>query len=807
MRFFSQQWSKGRLPQVDGRIYLPSLQHPVTIRRDRWGIPHIEAQNRHDLLRAQGFVHAQERFWQMELNRRAAAGTLSELFGNRTLDTDRLARTLGFARLARQTWAVLPPDVQFDLIAYAQGVNDWLTTCPSLPIEFSLIQHQPAAWEPVDSVAYGRLQMWALTNGASGEFVQAQLTQSLSPEMAADWGLCYPATNPSTLPHGIEIGGLKLDGLVGAWTNPFQGKAAFDGLGRGSNGWVIAPERSATGRAILCNDMHLPMGTPSLWVAMHLRSQDGLHVTGFSQPGLPYVLVGHNEHIAWGATLSYVDCEDFFLERLHPHHPGYYEFMGQWQAAEVVTEMIRVRGRPSHQERIIVTQHGPLVNGPFANGVLVDYAQPVAYCSTALQPDVGLDGFRRLNEAKDWGEFVTAVAHIYSPSLNLLYADRQGNIGYYVSGRAPIRTKGDGLTPVPGWTGEYEWMGYIPFAEMPHALNPAQGYIVSANHRIVGDAYPHYLGNVWRNGYRARRIEEMINARPTISLADCRAMHRDVTHIPGQELVKLLAELETSEPDAALALWLLREWDGRLTTDSVGGMVYEVLVRQLSAALLTPHFARPFREQLLGKGGHPLLQPVNDFQGQWLVSLLHILGEGSARWGVDEALLVGCLAQTTAVLRQKLGPDPATWQWGRLHRVTFAHALGVAPVLGRLFNQGPYPIGGDENTVLQTGIRADLPYDNNAISVSTRLIVDLGEGMPTWGIHPPGQSGHVGSPHYGDLIQPWLDGAYYQMAWDEAAVMAVTRHILALRPCARHPRHHRLHGRQVMRKITHAVIG
>ncbi|NJN53339.1 MAG: penicillin acylase family protein [Anaerolineae bacterium] len=230
LRFLTRQWSKRRLPQVDGRVYLPSLHHPVTIHRDQWGIPHISAENRHDLLLAQGFVHAQERFWQMELNRRAAAGTLSELFGRQTLPTDRLARTLGFARLARQNWHTLTADVQDDLIAYAQGVNGWLTSGAALPIEFSLIQHKPAPWEPLDSVAYGRLQMWALTNGASGEFVQAQLAQSLSPEMAADLGLHYPANNPATLPHGIENGGLKLDGVVGAWSHPFQGK--------GGVGWI-----------------------------------------------------------------------------------------------------------------------------------------------------------------------------------------------------------------------------------------------------------------------------------------------------------------------------------------------------------------------------------------------------------------------------------------------------------------------------------------------------------------------------------------------------------------------------------------
>jgi penicillin amidase len=778
LRFLGQQWSKRRLPQVDGRVYLSSLHHPVTIHRDRWGIPHISAENRHDLLRAQGFVHAQERFWQMELNRRAAAGTLSELFGRLTLDTDRLARTLGFARLAHQTWAVLPSDVQADLIAYAQGVNGWLGSQTPLPVEFSIVRHRPAAWEPMDSLAYGRLQMWALTTGASGEFVQTQLAQSLSPDRAADLGLHYPADNPATLPYGIEIGGLLLDGLVGAWANPFHGKGTLDGTGRGSNGWVIAPARSASGHAILGNDMHLPVGSPSLWYAMHLHSQDGLHVTGFTQPGLPYVLVGHNGHIAWGATLSYVDCEDFFLEQLHPRHPGYYEFGGQWRAAEVVTEIVRVRGRPSHQEQIISTHHGPLVNG-----ILVDHPQPVAYCSLALQAEVGFVGFRLLNEAHDWGEFVTAVSHIHSPSLNLLYADRQGNVGYYVSGRAPIRAKGDGLTPIPGWTGEYEWTGHIPFAEMPQALNPAQGFIVSANHRIAGEEYPHYLGRVWRNGYRARRLEQMIRARAKISVVDCQQMQMDVTHLPGPELITLLAGLETAVPEAALALVLLRQWNGRLTADCVGGTVYEVFIRQLSEALLTPYFSRPFRDQLLGLGTNPFMQPVNEFQGQWPVSLLRILGEGSARWLPNrESTLVQCLARTTAVLQDRLGPDPANWQWGRLHQVTFAHAFGVAPLLGRLFNQGPYPVGGDENTVLQTGIRADLPYANNAICVSTRLIVEFGEEVRAWGIHPPGQSGHVGSPHYGDLIGPWLAGDYYEMAWTPEAVTAVTRHTLTLQP-------------------------
>ncbi|MCP4363064.1 MAG: penicillin acylase family protein [Chloroflexi bacterium] len=783
LRTIFKKWSKQRLPQVNGRIYLPTLHHPVTIQRDKWDIPHISAADRYDLFTAQGFVHAQERMWQLELNRRAAKGTLSELFGPLTLETDRLARTLGFARLAAQSWPHLDETARADLEAYSRGINAWLQSCPRLPIEFSLIKHRPQPWGVLDSLAYGRVQMWALTNGAMGELVQAQLIQTLGPDKAADLGLHYPLENPATLPHGIEVGSFRLDSLLGSWTHPFGGKTALEGAGRGSNGWIIGPERSASGHAILCNDMHLPVGTPSLWLAMHLHSADGLHVAGFTQPGLPYVLVGHNEHIAWGATLAYTDCEDLFIERFHPQHPSYYEFDGRWLSATVHQEEIQIRGRPSHTEAVIVTHHGPIIND-----VLADAAESLAYSSMALRPDVTIDGFQLLNRARDWDGFVSAVSHIQSPSLNLLYADTEDNIGYYVSGRVPIRTQGDGSVPAPGWTGEYEWLGEIPFAEMPHALNPKQRFIVSANHRITGDAYPHNLGQVWRNGYRARRIEQLIMSREKISVADCRRFHLDVYNIPGKALVKMLSHIfpetwDFGEDNAAVAWGMLRTWDGRLTPDSIGGTVYEVFIRELSEALLSPHFERPFLHKLLGMGENPFMHPVNEFQGQWLVSLLRIVGESADRWLPDrEALLVNCLARTTAVLRQKLGPDPAKWTWGRLHRITFAHAMGIAPVLGRIFNQGPFPIGGDENTIAQTGIRPDLPYNNNAISISTRLIVEMGNIDQAQGMHPPGQSGHLGSPHYGDLIQPWLNGDTYQWAWTAEDVTAVTRHTLTLHP-------------------------
>lgn len=792
MKQIFKWWSRRRLPQVNGRLYLNDPHHAINIYRDRWGIPHIYAQNRHDLYFAQGFVHAQDRLWQMELNRRAAHGTLSAVFSSITLDTDRLSRTLGFSRLAQQNWAALAGGARGDLVAYAKGVNAFLAQTPHLPIEFSLLHHQPDRWQEVDSIAYGRLQMWALTHGAVGEWINAQLLERIGPDMAADLGIVYPADNPVMLPNGIEVNGLRVVAdAVKTAVSPFLGKGSLDGAGRGSNAWVIAPERSATGHALLCNDMHLPVGTPSLWHLQHLHIEDGIHAAGFTLPGMPYLLVGHNAHIAWGATLAYTDCEDLFAEKFHRQHSSRYLCKGKWQTAKIMTENIAVRGKADHMETITLTHHGPIVSNVLfsandlpPSGRSEETITRIALSSTALWPDVDVDGFGLLNEATEWESFVTAVSHIQSPSLNFLYADIQGNIGHYVSGRVPIRTNGDGQLPNPGWTGTHEWDGIIPFAEMPHARNPAQGFLVSANHRLTNEAYPHHLGHNWRNGYRARRIETVICSQEKISVADCCRLHLDFHHAPGLELIAHLRQLKPTHPDAALSLRLLQRWDGWLGPDSVGGAVYQVFLAQLTKRILEPHFERPFLHQLLGLGPHTYLAPVNDFQGQWIVSLLNMLNKPETAWLPPKngryQLFEQCLIATTKELKERLGPDSHRWQWGKLHQIYFAHALSQQPPLDKVFTIGPFPIGGDTNTVAQTGIHPHKPYNNNAISISTRHIVDLGNLNESLFMYAPGQSGRLGSPHYHDLVQPWLSGKVINMAWERRAVTTDCKQLLTL---------------------------
>jgi penicillin amidase len=775
--------SRGRLAQLDGRVYLPCLSDPVTISRDRWGIPSIEATNRNDLFRAQGFVHAQERLWQMEIHRRAAAGRLAAMVGDMGLETDRLSRTLGFARLAQATWDLTSAKMQEDIESYTAGVNSFLENGHPLPLEFSLLRHRPEPWTVLDSVSFGRMMAWILSHGFANKLTRAKLIDRVGPEAAAELELFYPETNPLTLPKGIEFNLLEADGMLRAAQGPFM-QRNMENSGRGSNAWVVSGRRTASGSPILCNDMHLPIGVPSLWYVLQLNcsetaGQPALHVAGASLPGLPYVLVGHNRHIAWGATVSFVDNEDLFVERFSPGDDYKYEFEGQWRQAQVVEEKIEVRGRSAHHESVVITHHGPLISK-----VLPTNGQALALASRSLQANKSFDGFALLNEARGWDDFARAVQQIESPSLNLVYADDAGNIGYYVTGRAPIRSTGHGQVPVPGWTGDFEWTGDVPFEHMPHALNPEDGFVVTANNKIVADDYPYYLGSAWRNGYRARRIRDLLLENEKLSALDCRRMQGDLLSIPGQELVARLARLNPEDTDAAGCLELLRGWNGRLDAGSTGGIVYKFFHAELTRAVLQLKLGPSLAEDYLGAGPHPDLYPFGETYSQWITVLIRQLDTPNSLWlptGAErDRLLESCLAKTMQEFRRLLGNDPEEWSWGKKHQLTFGHVLSAQPPLDRVFSVGPFVVGGDSDTVNQISIS---PEDSaNNIAASYRQVFAVGDWDTALAMHAPGQSGHLASPHYADLSQPWLEGEYYELGWSQPSQERAAEHTLRLLP-------------------------
>ena len=721
----------------------------------------------------------------MELNRRAATGSLSELFGKRTLDSDRLSRTLGFSRLAKTSWKCLLDSAKQDLEAYANGVNAYLASCPKRPLEFKLLNHHPEPWRPLDSVAYGRLQMWALTTGASSELIYAQLIEAVGEEKAAELALFYPPENPITLKNELaelEINQLRLDSMLNTAVSPFLGKGSVNGSGRGCNGWVISPERSQTNHAILANDMHLPVGTPSTWHIQHLQSDDGFKVAGFTQPGLPYVMMGHNEQIAWGATMAYTDGEDLFLEQFDDKRPFHYQHKGQWLEAEQIEEQINIRGRTPHTETVLQTIHGPIISTTLYS----DQPTKIALSSVALNPNLTMDGFGLLNEAQNWQQFETAVSRIQAPSLNLLYADQKGNIGHYLTGQVPIRVKGTGTLPNIGWTGEYEWQGVVPFSQMPHAVNPKDGLIISANHKIVSDEFPIFLGNVWRNGYRAKQIEQLLQDKTAVTPQACAHIQQDVFSLAAQHICQHLAHLESESPATQYCLSQLQLWDCHLTLTSTPTTIFQTFIVHLTHVLLA-QLPQSLRHSLLGLGPHSNFQPVNDFQGQWLISLLNILANPRSKWlphPSKEATLLRCLDQTAVTLQNQLGANGEHWQWQHHHHVTFKHALGEQTPLNHLFNVGPIPVGGDGYTILQSSMQpnsvSNHAFSNNAISVSTRMIVDLNNWNQFQLIHAPGQSGHRHHLNYDDLLPLWANGRFVQLPWEKSAILNNVKNSLRL---------------------------
>ncbi len=747
-----------RLAQVEGLIELPGLGGPVEVLRDRWGVPHIYTNHLEDLFFAQGFVHGQDRFWQMELFRRLAIGRMSEVFGADYLEIDRAARTVGFSRLAKADLQKLDGPARAILTAYTRGVNAYLrANADRMPLEMVLIHHRPEHWTELDSIALLRLVLWELSFGWYSEIIRAQVEDVMGRRAAEVINVAYPPGNPCTLPNGIEVR-VPPSGRLNQSENPFVKR------GIGSNAWALGGERTVTGTPFLCNDMHMPMMAPTIWYENHLSGGE-YHSTGVSIPGIPMIIGGHNESIAWGMTVAFMDCEDLFVERFNPENPRLYQFGDEWLEAEVIPETIRVRGRKSpHVEPVTVTRHGPVISNVIDTG-----DKCMALQSMVLRKGIPFEALFKLNTAQDWNEFTDAIREVMISQLNVVYADRQGNIGYWTAGSVPIRAKGDGQTPAHGWSGEYEWIDEVPFAEMPHALNPAQGWIVSANNRIVPENYPYNLGTIWVNGYRARRLSEMIESKSILCPDDFRAMQLDVTSIPGMEFVRRLAGFESRDPDVRLAVELLRAWDGQMTPETTGGTLYEVIANVLLEDLLRPKLGDELTLQVLGLGFDQMIYPASEYIGHTGSRLLRLLDEPDNEWfaeagGRDAALEQG-ICKAVDWLRRRLGPDVNDWQWGKIHRLAYSHAMDAVDPLGAAFSRGPFPVGGDADTPMQMAFSPANPYDSSISTPSMRLIMDVGDWSRSLSVTPMGQSGQLGSTHYDDQIALYLEGRYHPMLW------------------------------------------
>jgi penicillin amidase len=795
-----------RQPQKSGTIYCKELRLPVEISTDRYGVPHIYAHNEDDLYFAHGYIHAQERLWQMEFNRRISSGRLSEIFGNQTLETDRFCRRLGMHRTAAAEIKTLPAEDLRILEVYTRGVNSFIAqNRQKLPVEFTLLHIQPEPWEPIDTVRWGKLQALSLSGNWENELIRARLVDKLGPERAALLEAGYDAQLPLIVPPGVAYRGTNL--AILEQYEQIRLMSGFSVMG-GSNNWVVDGTMTATGSPMLCNDPHMGQTVPSIWFECHLVG-GAIDSTGVSFPGAPGIIIGHNQHIAWGVTNAVSDIQDLYIEKFNPEHPSQYEFAGQWEEAQIMREEIVVKGLDQPVvEEVRVTRHGPILThlpatsqtqspasstGSKDNKDNQDNSElPLALRWTASEPGTLISAVRKLNHATNWQEFRSALRLWDVPPQNFVYADIQGNIGYIMAGAIPIRAKGNALIPVPGWTGTYEWTGTIPFDELPQTYNPEQHFIVTANNRVVDDSYPYYISHEWANGYRAKRIQDLLTSKDKLTLDDMAAIQFDQYALPAEEIVPLMLKIDATNGIKRAANEILQSWDYQLKPESIAASIYTTFLRRIERIAFDTLLGNDeiLLQNYLGQGS-TTLSPHNGNLGRDIPLLIRLIRQQDDQWFVNSILPNGptswkiaferAFDGTIGELTDKLGGNILRWQYQGLHTITYTHPLGTVKALAGFFNRGPFPIGGNTDTVNVSHAAIADPYNVTAVA-AYRQIIDMQQLDNSQSIHAPGQSGHPASKHYDDFIQLWRDGLYHKMLFTRTAVDAAEEDKLRLIP-------------------------
>jgi len=804
------------LPDITGTIRVDGLRSRVEVVRDVDQVPHIRAATESDALFGLGYVHAQERLWQMEFQRRVANGRLAEIVGEPGLIADRLLRTIGLARAARESWPRLDAETRALIEAYVAGINAFLADHRGggLPVEFAIFRFAPEPWTGEDVVAWQKTMAWLLAANWRDETLRVELSARVGDEAANRLMPAYPPNGPVILPPDVSAPprpatptnppGLAVPqepnapkGKPAAPLAPrprkapagqSRGSAEADAVARtlaslnelvdtlpvappiggGSNNWVVSGQRSITGKPLLANDPHLAGQTPAVWFLAHI-SGGQLDAIGATMPGMPGVVMGHNGRIAWGITALLGDVQDLYIEHVNASDQA--EYNGTLEDVRVLRDILKVRGQPDVPLRIRITRHGPIVSD-----VLDRPQATLALRWTGLDPDDHtMEGWTRLNMAGSWPAFTEALGHVHAPLLNFVYADVDGNIGYLGPGAYPVRAAGDGTRPVPGWTSAYEWLGYIHASEWPRSFNPARGYIASANNKVAPDSFPFMLGTSWEAPYRAARITELIENSARLAVEDMTRMQRDLRSAQVKVVVPFLLKARPADPVSRDAMDRLREWDGTLNGESSEAALYEAWYAATVRGLFEDELGADVfadyvvRRSIVAKAMDVLIQ------------------SGDTAWCDDvrtpeaetcDTLLGRTLQTAIAEATQRQGTSDITkWRWDHVNAARFPHApLDAAPVLNHWFSRS-VPRGGDSFTITPV-----MPVGDQIFVSSYRQVIDLAALDASRFVIPMGQSGHVWSEHYADLLDKWNKVEYLPMRFTRGAVDAAMSDRLVLEP-------------------------
>lgn len=765
------------LPVYDGELRLAGLQNEVRVVRDSYGVPHITAQSDEDAAFAQGFVHAQERLWQMDLIRRSAYGQLSEIFGAAALELDKENRTLGLGRAASLAAEQLTGQQGDMLERYAAGVNAYIDSrsgspaTGNWPVEFALLGYKPERWRPADSIAVGLRMFKLLTNRWPREMARLYVEERLPKALAADLFISrsqydHPIARPRSSDSRRRPRRRRPIIAENLAPDPVDlpgGLISLDSMGA-SNNWAVAGKHTATGLPLLANDMHLPHTVPAIWFINHL-SAPGLDVRGFSLPGLPFVIAGHNRNIAWGFTNLGADVQDLFVEHFDDDKPMMYLAPGGWRQATTRTEVIKVKDAPAVTLEVIETRHGPIVQD--------DGAIKFALQWTALDPAQHSLPFLKINRASNWQEFLEATRDYGGPAQNAIYADREGHIGYHAIGRIPMRRTRLAYLPVPGDSTEFDWQGYVPFDQMPQNFDPTEGYLATANNRVVPGGYPVYITDQWMNPSRVHRIyqvlTEAVENGQKLTAEDLLRLQGDSMSLPDIFLAGQLAaaaeDLPPGDKDAVRALELLGEWDGVMAADAAAPVIAEAFRQRLLEALLQPHLGDDWRNYRWWMAPVFLQNVVRERPGRWL----------PAKHDSWDALLVATLEETIVRLRQRKGfTSLDRLRWGPRVAVRMQHPVGSRlPIIGSWFSAP---------AVEQSGGRYSVKQTRRGAGPSERLVVDFNNLDESLINITMGQSGHVTSAHFSDQFNAWVKVEPLRLPYSKDAVERDARHTLTLRP-------------------------
>lgn len=780
--FFAYRLATRSFPQSEGTIELADLHSEVKIYRDRFGVPHIYAQTTYDAYFAVGFVHAQDRLWQMELIRRAGMGRLAEILGEEALPIDRMFKMLGLWQLAQETSQLSEGEVKISLEAYADGVSAFIASHKGkYPIEFDMLGIEPQPWHIEHSALISKLMAWELNYGRWIDLVHSYVAEEIGEQMARELYPAWPTDAPTIIPK--ELKGKKIAALgfpileADILYRKIVGAPRSQG---GSNAWAVSGSRSSTGAPILANDPHLMLNAPARWYELHVVAP-GLNVYGASIPGIPYVIIGRNEQIAWGITNAMIDDSDFYVEQVDSiSHPNFYRLNNRWLPMKRVIDTIFVKDAPPVIMTSYYTHRGPIVNKMEPATSLHTELLSMRWTGSEVTNDPAT--FFIVNRAKNWKEFEEGIRFFNAPAQNFVFADVNGNIGYRMGGKLPIRPAKGPTLPFPGWTDAHDWKGFVPFNQMPQMFNPPQGFVATANNKIIDDSYPYHISTYWEPEWRIQRIVELLNSQPTFSVRDFERMQNDVVSPQARDLVPIVLEAfgdeEIESRDLRDALAYLRNWNFEMRSDDVATSLFHAFIYRA----IHNTYADELGERVMSFYDTLAMPPMTAITA-------HLKGIDSPWFDnvttehreTKKEIIRKSMTEAIHFLRSKLGGELKEWRWGRIHEVEFEHVFGSVAILRSMFNVGPHAVSGSYSTINNGHFRFDTPF-KNSIGPSTRLIYDLSSLDNTLAVTPPGQSGHVFHRNYHDQVNMWLNGGYREILLSRTAIEQAGFKLLTLIP-------------------------